>query len=60
LQTGLETNRIIFEDKTSSYAPSARKMKKKKSKPAEKVGEHNQSDNVLIAWNILCENTPAW
>uniref|UniRef100_A0A8C0WMF1 Centrosomal protein of 57 kDa n=1 Tax=Castor canadensis TaxID=51338 RepID=A0A8C0WMF1_CASCN len=36
LQTGLETNRIIFEDKTSSYAPSARKMKKKKSKPAEK------------------------
>nr|XP_020039754.1 centrosomal protein of 57 kDa [Castor canadensis] len=41
LQTGLETNRIIFEDKTSSYAPSARKMKKKKSKPAEKKGPRN-------------------
>ncbi|XP_050018130.1 centrosomal protein of 57 kDa isoform X2 [Alexandromys fortis] len=38
LQTGLEANRLIFEDKTvSSYVPaSSRKIKKKKSKPPEK------------------------
>ncbi|XP_059123300.1 centrosomal protein of 57 kDa isoform X5 [Peromyscus eremicus] len=37
LQTGLEANRLIFEDKTTSYVPtSTRKIKKKKSKPPEK------------------------
>ncbi|CAO2636138.1 Centrosomal protein of 57 kDa [Lemmus lemmus] len=37
LQTGLEANRLIFEDKTVSYVPtSSRKIKKKKSKPPEK------------------------
>ncbi|XP_077636061.1 centrosomal protein of 57 kDa isoform X1 [Crocuta crocuta] len=37
LQTGLETNRIIFEDKAAPCVPSARRVKKKKSKPPEKV-----------------------
>ncbi|XP_057622947.1 centrosomal protein of 57 kDa isoform X1 [Chionomys nivalis] len=43
LQTGLEANRLIFEDKTvSSYVPtSSRKIKKKKSKPPEKKGSKN-------------------
>ncbi|KAM4828106.1 centrosomal protein of 57 kDa isoform 2-T2 [Thomomys bottae] len=43
LQTGLETNRLIFEDKVSSSAcvPSTRKIKKKKAKPADKKGPRN-------------------
>ncbi|XP_003500126.4 centrosomal protein of 57 kDa isoform X1 [Cricetulus griseus] len=43
LQTGLEANRLIFEDKTtSSYvATNTRKIKKKKSKPPEKKGPRN-------------------
>uniref|UniRef100_G3TDD9 Centrosomal protein of 57 kDa n=1 Tax=Loxodonta africana TaxID=9785 RepID=G3TDD9_LOXAF len=41
LQTGLETNRLIFEDKTSPYVDSARRIKKKKSKPPEKRGSRN-------------------
>ncbi|XP_076969314.1 centrosomal protein of 57 kDa isoform X3 [Tamandua tetradactyla] len=41
LQTGLETNRLILEDKASPYVPSARKIKKKKSKPPEKRGSRN-------------------
>ncbi|XP_059123299.1 centrosomal protein of 57 kDa isoform X4 [Peromyscus eremicus] len=42
LQTGLEANRLIFEDKTTSYVPtSTRKIKKKKSKPPEKKGSRN-------------------
>uniref|UniRef100_A0A8C6QQT1 Centrosomal protein of 57 kDa n=1 Tax=Nannospalax galili TaxID=1026970 RepID=A0A8C6QQT1_NANGA len=36
LQTGLEANRLIFEDKATSYVPSTRKIKKKKTKPPEK------------------------
>ncbi|KAF6102691.1 centrosomal protein 57 [Phyllostomus discolor] len=36
LQTGLETNRLILEDKATSCVPSTRKIKKKKSKPPEK------------------------
>ncbi|XP_045433905.1 centrosomal protein of 57 kDa isoform X7 [Pipistrellus kuhlii] len=36
LQTGLETNRLIFEDKKIPCAPCARRIKKKKSKPPEK------------------------
>ncbi|KAM6173660.1 centrosomal protein of 57 kDa isoform 2-T2 [Erethizon dorsatum] len=36
LQTDLETKRLTFEDKTTSYTPIARKIKKKKSKSSEK------------------------
>ncbi|XP_005611584.1 centrosomal protein of 57 kDa isoform X2 [Equus przewalskii] len=41
LQTGLEANRLIFEDKATPCAPSARRIKKKKSKPPEKKGSRN-------------------
>ncbi|XP_023565283.1 centrosomal protein of 57 kDa isoform X2 [Octodon degus] len=41
LQTDLETKRLIFEDKTTSCTPIARKIKKKKSKPSEKKGPRN-------------------
>ncbi|KAF5926095.1 centrosomal protein of 57 kDa isoform X1 [Diceros bicornis minor] len=41
LQTGLEANRLIFEDKATSCVPSARRIKKKKSKPPEKKGSRN-------------------
>ncbi|XP_058145009.1 centrosomal protein of 57 kDa isoform X2 [Dasypus novemcinctus] len=41
LQTGLETNRLILEEKASPYVPSTRKIKKKKSKPPEKRGSRN-------------------
>uniref|UniRef100_A0A2K5Q7H8 Centrosomal protein of 57 kDa n=1 Tax=Cebus imitator TaxID=2715852 RepID=A0A2K5Q7H8_CEBIM len=41
LQTGLETNRLIFEDKATPRVPSARRIKKKKSKPPEKKSSKN-------------------
>ncbi|XP_007191253.2 centrosomal protein of 57 kDa isoform X3 [Balaenoptera acutorostrata] len=41
LQTGLETNRLIFEDKATSCVPNAKRIKKKKSKPPEKKGSRN-------------------
>ncbi|XP_045870931.1 centrosomal protein of 57 kDa isoform X2 [Meles meles] len=40
-QTGLETNRIVFEDKATPCVPTARRVKKKKSKPPEKKGSRN-------------------
>uniref|UniRef100_A0A8C6E2L2 Centrosomal protein of 57 kDa n=1 Tax=Moschus moschiferus TaxID=68415 RepID=A0A8C6E2L2_MOSMO len=36
LQTGLEVNRLIYEDKATSCVPSTKRTKKKKSKPPEK------------------------
>uniref|UniRef100_A0A8C6C6M3 Centrosomal protein of 57 kDa n=1 Tax=Monodon monoceros TaxID=40151 RepID=A0A8C6C6M3_MONMO len=36
LQSGLERNRLIFEDKATSCVPNAKRIKKKKSKPPEK------------------------
>uniref|UniRef100_H0VCH8 Centrosomal protein of 57 kDa n=1 Tax=Cavia porcellus TaxID=10141 RepID=H0VCH8_CAVPO len=41
LQTDLEAKKLTFEDKTTSYTPIARKIKKKKSKPSEKKGPRN-------------------
>ncbi|KAL2806958.1 centrosomal protein of 57 kDa isoform b, partial [Daubentonia madagascariensis] len=41
LQTGLETNRLIFDDKATPYVPSARRIKKKKSKSPEKKSPRN-------------------
>ncbi|XP_026943610.1 centrosomal protein of 57 kDa isoform X2 [Sagmatias obliquidens] len=41
LQIGLERNRLIFEDKATSYVPNAKRIKKKKSKPPEKKGSRN-------------------
>ncbi|XP_028619257.1 centrosomal protein of 57 kDa isoform X2 [Grammomys surdaster] len=41
-ESGLEANRLIFEDKTTSCVPTTtRKIKKKKSKPPEKKGSGN-------------------
>ncbi|XP_060035665.1 centrosomal protein of 57 kDa [Erinaceus europaeus] len=36
LQTGLEANRLVLENKSVPSVPSARRIKKKKTKPAEK------------------------
>ncbi|XP_007936266.2 centrosomal protein of 57 kDa [Orycteropus afer afer] len=41
LQTGLETNRLILEDKASSCVTNTRRIKKKKSKSPEKRGSRN-------------------
>uniref|UniRef100_A0A8C6EBG7 Centrosomal protein of 57 kDa n=1 Tax=Moschus moschiferus TaxID=68415 RepID=A0A8C6EBG7_MOSMO len=41
LQTGLEVNRLIYEDKATSCVPSTKRTKKKKSKPPEKKGSRN-------------------
>ncbi|XP_074256550.1 centrosomal protein of 57 kDa isoform X3 [Saimiri boliviensis] len=41
LQTGLETNRLIFEDKATPRVRNARRIKKKKSKPPEKKSSKN-------------------
>ncbi|KAM6158567.1 centrosomal protein of 57 kDa [Rhynchocyon petersi] len=41
LQTGLETNRLIFEGKSSPHVGNSRRIKKKKSKPPEKIGSRN-------------------
>ncbi|XP_054097765.1 centrosomal protein of 57 kDa isoform X3 [Callithrix jacchus] len=41
LQTGLETNRLIFENKATPRVPNARRIKKKKSKPPEKKSSKN-------------------
>ncbi|KAF4008832.1 hypothetical protein G4228_000699 [Cervus hanglu yarkandensis] len=41
LQTGLEVNRLIYQDKATSCVPSTKRIKKKKSKPPEKKGSRN-------------------
>eukprot|EP00070_Physeter_catodon_P050579 XP_028357473.1 centrosomal protein of 57 kDa-like isoform X2 [Physeter catodon] len=41
LQTGLETNRLIFEDKATSCVPNAKRILKRKSKPPEKRRSRN-------------------
>eukprot|EP00070_Physeter_catodon_P015571 XP_023973454.1 centrosomal protein of 57 kDa-like isoform X3 [Physeter catodon] len=40
-QTGLETNRLIFEDKATSCVPNAKRILKRKSKPPEKRRSRN-------------------
>ncbi|KAG8519294.1 Centrosomal protein of 57 kDa [Galemys pyrenaicus] len=42
LQTGLEANRLIFEDQAAPCVHSARRVKKKKPKPPEKRCARNQ------------------
>ncbi|KAB0350928.1 hypothetical protein FD755_017710 [Muntiacus reevesi] len=41
LQTGLEVNRLIYQDKATSCVPNTKRIKKKKSKPPEKKGSRN-------------------
>ncbi|XP_074160572.1 centrosomal protein of 57 kDa isoform X6 [Sminthopsis crassicaudata] len=41
LQTGIETNRQLFEEKIPSYPPNARRVKKKKTKQPDKKSPRN-------------------
>ncbi|XP_043852594.1 centrosomal protein of 57 kDa isoform X2 [Dromiciops gliroides] len=41
LQTGIETNRQLFEEKIPSYSTSVRRMKKKKTKQPDKKSPRN-------------------
>ncbi|XP_006887395.1 PREDICTED: centrosomal protein of 57 kDa isoform X2 [Elephantulus edwardii] len=61
LQTGLETNRLIFEDKSSSYVASTRRIKKKKSKPPEKSTSpsHAVVANVQHVLHLLKQHSKA-
>uniref|UniRef100_A0A8C0SR60 Centrosomal protein of 57 kDa n=2 Tax=Canis lupus familiaris TaxID=9615 RepID=A0A8C0SR60_CANLF len=61
LQTGLEANRIIFEDKTTPYVPSARRVKKKKSKPPEKSTSpsHAVVANVQHVLHLMKQHSKA-
>uniref|UniRef100_A0A7N5P8A8 Centrosomal protein of 57 kDa n=1 Tax=Ailuropoda melanoleuca TaxID=9646 RepID=A0A7N5P8A8_AILME len=61
LQTGLETNRIIFEDKATPVVPSARRVKKKKSKPPEKSTSpsHAVVANVQHVLHLMKQHSKA-
>uniref|UniRef100_I3M040 Centrosomal protein of 57 kDa n=1 Tax=Ictidomys tridecemlineatus TaxID=43179 RepID=I3M040_ICTTR len=61
LQTGLETNKLIFEDNAASYVPSARKIKKKKSKPPEKSTSpsHAVVANVQHVLHLMKQHSKA-
>ncbi|XP_004398139.1 PREDICTED: centrosomal protein of 57 kDa isoform X2 [Odobenus rosmarus divergens] len=61
LQTGLETNRIIFEDKATPCVPNARRVKKKKSKPPEKSTSpsHAVVANVQHVLHLLKQHSKA-
>uniref|UniRef100_A0A667GXN9 Centrosomal protein of 57 kDa n=1 Tax=Lynx canadensis TaxID=61383 RepID=A0A667GXN9_LYNCA len=61
LQTGLETNRIIFENKAAPCVPSARRVKKKKSKPPEKSTSpsHAVVANVQHVLHLMKQHTKA-
>ncbi|XP_014394077.1 PREDICTED: centrosomal protein of 57 kDa isoform X2 [Myotis brandtii] len=61
LQTGLETNRLIFEDKETPCAPCARRIKKKKSKPPEKSTSpsHAVVANVQHVLHLMKQHSKA-
>uniref|UniRef100_A0A8D2BA50 Centrosomal protein of 57 kDa n=1 Tax=Sciurus vulgaris TaxID=55149 RepID=A0A8D2BA50_SCIVU len=61
LQSGLETNKLIFEDNAASYVPSARKIKKKKSKPPEKSTSpsHAVVANVQHVLHLMKQHSKA-
>uniref|UniRef100_F7BWT5 Centrosomal protein of 57 kDa n=1 Tax=Equus caballus TaxID=9796 RepID=F7BWT5_HORSE len=61
LQTGLEANRLIFEDKATPCAPSARRIKKKKSKPPEKSTSpsHAVVANVQHVLHLMKQHSKA-
>uniref|UniRef100_A0A8C5YTS0 Centrosomal protein of 57 kDa n=1 Tax=Marmota marmota marmota TaxID=9994 RepID=A0A8C5YTS0_MARMA len=61
LQNGLETNKLIFEDNAASYIPSARKIKKKKSKPPEKSTSpsHAVVANVQHVLHLMKQHSKA-
>ncbi|KAL2806959.1 centrosomal protein of 57 kDa isoform c [Daubentonia madagascariensis] len=61
LQTGLETNRLIFDDKATPYVPSARRIKKKKSKSPEKSTSpsHAVVANVQHVLHLMKQHSKA-
>ncbi|XP_054297339.1 centrosomal protein of 57 kDa isoform X2 [Pongo pygmaeus] len=61
LQTGLETNRLIFEDKATPRVPNARRIKKKKSKPPEKSTSpsHAVVANVQLVLHLMKQHSKA-
>ncbi|PNJ86446.1 CEP57 isoform 2 [Pongo abelii] len=61
LQTGLETNRLIFEDKATPHVPNARRIKKKKSKPPEKSTSpsHAVVANVQLVLHLMKQHSKA-
>ncbi|KAM5246133.1 centrosomal protein of 57 kDa isoform 2-T2 [Ctenodactylus gundi] len=61
LETDLETNRLTFEDKTTSCALSARKSKKKKSRPPEKSTSpsHAVVANVQHVLHLMKQHSKA-
>uniref|UniRef100_A0A2K6NL22 Centrosomal protein of 57 kDa n=2 Tax=Colobinae TaxID=9569 RepID=A0A2K6NL22_RHIRO len=61
LQTGLETNRLTFEDKATPRVPSARRIKKKKSKPPEKSTSpsHAVVANVQLVLHLMKQHSKA-
>uniref|UniRef100_A0A8C7AE57 Centrosomal protein of 57 kDa n=1 Tax=Neovison vison TaxID=452646 RepID=A0A8C7AE57_NEOVI len=61
LQTGLETNRIVFEDKATPCVPTARRVKKKKSKPPEKSTSpsHAVVANVQHVLHLMKQHSKA-
>uniref|UniRef100_A0A2K6FNX9 Centrosomal protein of 57 kDa n=1 Tax=Propithecus coquereli TaxID=379532 RepID=A0A2K6FNX9_PROCO len=61
LQTGLETNRLIFDNKATPYVPSARRIKKKKSKSPEKSTSpsHAVVANVQHVLHLMKQHSKA-
>ncbi|XP_019593093.1 centrosomal protein of 57 kDa isoform X2 [Rhinolophus sinicus] len=61
LQIGLETNRLIFEDKATPCVPSTRRIKKKKSKPPEKSTSpsHAVVANVQHVLHLMKQHSKA-
>ncbi|XP_062949574.1 centrosomal protein of 57 kDa isoform X2 [Cynocephalus volans] len=61
LQTGLETNRLIFENKATPRVPSTRRIKKKKSKPPEKSTSpsHAVVANVQHVLHLMKQHSKA-
>uniref|UniRef100_A0A2K6U9I5 Centrosomal protein of 57 kDa n=1 Tax=Saimiri boliviensis boliviensis TaxID=39432 RepID=A0A2K6U9I5_SAIBB len=59
LQTGLETNRLIFEDKATPRVRNARRIKKKKSKPPEKSTSpsHAVVANVQLVLHLMKQHS---
>ncbi|XP_023367057.1 centrosomal protein of 57 kDa isoform X2 [Otolemur garnettii] len=61
LQTGLETNKLIFDDKSTPYVPSVRRIKKKKTKSPEKstTPSHAVVANVQHVLHLMKQHSKA-
>ncbi|XP_053416173.1 centrosomal protein of 57 kDa isoform X2 [Nycticebus coucang] len=61
LQTGLETNKLILDEKATPYVPSARRIKKKKTKSPEKSTSpsHAVVANVQHVLHLMKQHSKA-